>query len=96
MYASIPAVAQRAEPSRVVGVVPWGCSHSQVRRDRGWGYRRRRGHQVGEVEEGSDNGEEEEHMGEVVVVDNQMMDRMVVDVPVAMCVCVCVFVSVCE
>ena len=25
------------------------------------------------MEEGSDSGEEEEHMGEVVVVDNQMM-----------------------
>ena len=47
------------------------------------------------VEEGSDSGEEEEHMGEVVVVDNQMMDRMVVDVPVAMSVCVCVCVCVC-
>ena len=31
-------------------------------------------------------------MGEVVVVDNQMMDRMVVDVPVAMSVSVCVCV----
>ena len=29
------------------------------------------------VEEGSDSGEEDEHTGEVVV-DNQMMDRMVV------------------
>ena len=36
------------------------------------------------MDEGSGSGEEEEHMGEVVVVDNQMMDRMVVDVPIAM------------
>ena len=49
------------------------------------------------VDAGSVSGEEEEIKGEVVVVDNQMMDRMVVDVPVAMCVCVCVLcVCVCE
>ena len=86
-------MAQRAEPSRVVGVVPWGCSHSQLREDRGWGCRRGKGHQVSEVEEGSGSGEEEEERrGEEEVVDNQRMDRMVVDVPVPLveeCVHVC-------